>query len=103
MAERQQILHLWLSAAALDTEVKAWAFYDGTDSTDGVGGTEGPDASGSATTAGAHARFGGPARPYETGLQALRDGWMLLQTPGPITVDDLNGDLPNEFVFERRR
>jgi hypothetical protein len=27
---------------------------------------------------------------------------MLLQSPGPIHVESTNGELPAEFVFERR-
>lgn len=96
MVERQQILHLWLATAALDAEVKAWAFYDGAVDR-AAGQTDGPGPAGDAV------RFDGPERPYDTGLQALRDGWMLLQSPGPIPVGDLNGELPCEYVFERRR
>lgn len=81
MTERQQILHLWLHAAALDTAVAAWSFYDGTD-----GALPEPD--------------GDP--PYPNGTAALRDGWMLIQAPGPIDVASTNGELPAEFVFERR-
>lgn len=85
MGERQQILHLWLAAAALDTEVVAWAFYDGTDR-------------------GQQAPTDRPPteRPYHTGVEALRDGWMLLQAPGPVEVTSTSGELPGEFVFERR-
>ena len=81
---RQQILHLWLHAAALDTKVAAWAFYDGTD--------------------GGHAPSAAPLPddepPYETGVDALRDGWMLLQAPGPLGTTS-NAELGIEFVFER--
>lgn len=81
MAERQQVLHLWLRAAALDTAVVAWSFYDGA-----AGARPLPDAD----------------PPYATGVDALSDGWMVLQTPGPIGIDSTNGELPAEFVFERR-
>ena len=79
MAERQQILHLWLAAAALDTEVTAWAFYDG------AGGPRPSPAE----------------RPYRTGVEAMADGWLLLQAPGPIDPAATNGELSCEFVFER--
>lgn len=81
MTQRQQILHLWLQVAALDARVAGWAFYDGTDGAQPL-----PDRE----------------PPYATGVAALRDGWMLLQAPGPIGPDDTNGALTAEFVFERR-
>ena len=81
MSERQQILHLWLHAAALDTAVAAWSFYDGTD-----GALELPVTD----------------PPYATGVDALLDGWMLFQAPGPIDVAATNGELSAEFIFERR-
>lgn len=81
MAERQQVLHLWLKAAALDAEVTAWAFFDGT----------------------AGAEWAEPDQaPYRTGVDALADGWFLFQTPAPIDPAATNGELSCEFVFERR-
>ena len=86
MSERQQVLYLWADGSALDSRVVGWAFYDGTDGA----GPPLPD---------------GEA-PYETGVDALRDGWMLLQssqliapTPG---MEHVNTYLEHEFVFERR-
>ncbi len=81
MGERQQVLHLWLHAAALDTGVAAWSFYDGTD-----GALPIPDSD----------------PPYRNGTEALSDGWMLIQAPGRIDVATTNGELPAEFIFERR-
>ena len=81
MSARQQILHLWLHAAALDTRVAAWSFYDGSADGPSLPETE---------------------PPYATGVAALQDGWMLLQAPGAIDVDSMNGELTCEFVFERR-
>ena len=63
MSQRQQVLYLWASGSALDSPAVGWAFHDGTDGT-GPGLPE-------------------PARgevPYATGVDALRDGWMLLQS-----------------------
>ena len=84
--ERQQILYLWTSESALDTEVVAWAFHDG--------------------TKGAGAGLPDAEPPYASGLAALEDGWMLLQTPhvaAPVPGRDLEvGYLQYEFVFERR-
>lgn len=84
MAERQQILHLWLASAALDTNVVAWAFHDG------AGGV------------GADHPIPPTDPPYRTGVDALVDGWFLLQAPGPLGLATTNGELPCEFVFERR-
>ncbi|MEZ5228985.1 MAG: hypothetical protein R2710_20670 [Acidimicrobiales bacterium] len=79
--DRQQVLQLWLSAAALDTTVIGWAFYDGTD-----GEAPGlPD----------------ERPPYATGVDALRDGWSLLQAPGPIDADRVLAEAGTEFVFTR--
>ncbi len=86
MTQRQQILYLWLSEGALDTETVAWAFHDGT------GGR------------GAGIPAGKP--PYETGVSALEDGWCMLQSPAPYALhpglEHETSYLPNEFVFERR-
>lgn len=83
--ERQQVLQLWLAAAALDTSVVAWAFYDGSADTEGISAAPLPD----------------DDPPYRTGVSALRDGWMLLQAPGPLPVDRTDGDLGVEFIFQR--
>ncbi len=81
MSARQQVLHLWLAAAALDTPVTAWAFYDGADDpTRGL-----PE--------------GRP--PYPTGVAALRDGWFLLQAPGPLDPRNELAETGCEFVFVR--
>ena len=86
MASRQQVLYLWLAEGALDTETVAWAFHDGSDGQ----GPQLPDAE----------------PPYQTGLDALREGWFLVQSPAPYalrsgTEHDV-GYLANEFVFERK-
>jgi hypothetical protein len=86
MTQRQQILYLWANGSALDSGTVGWAFHDGAT---GAGPTL-PDAT----------------PPYATGVDALRDGWMLLQSsqlaaPLPGT-EHLNDYLEYEFVFERR-
>ena len=86
MSERQQVLYLWGSGSALDSTTVGWSFHDGTDGA-GPGLPEGE-------------------MPYETGVDALRDGWMLIQSaqlvpPAPDT-EHLNAYLEYEFVFERR-
>ena len=57
---RQKVMVLYLKSSALDTPVVSWAFYDGT---------------------GEKRHMAGDADepPYATGLDALRDGWRLLQ------------------------
>jgi len=86
MTERQQILYLWSNGSALDSGTVGWAFHDGT----GGDGPTIPDAT----------------PPYASGVAALCDGWMLLQSSqltAPIPGDEhLNSYLDYEFVFERR-
>ena len=84
--QRQQILYLWATGSSLDSGTVGWAFHDGTDG-------EGP---------------GIPDRspPYPSGVEALRDGWMLLQSspllPPSPGEEHQNHYLEYEFVFERR-
>ena len=86
MSQRQQVLYLWASGSSLDSSTVGWAFHDGTDG-EGPGLPDGD-------------------LPYATGVHALQDGWMLLQSaqliaPVPGT-EHLNAYLDYEFVFERR-
>lgn len=78
---RQQVLQLWLVAAALDTPTVGWAFFDGTAGR----GPALPDAQ----------------PPYRDGVEALEDGWMLLQAPGPIEAERVLAETGSEFVFTR--
>jgi hypothetical protein len=87
---RQQVLSLWMAGSALDENVIGWAFHDGTNGA----GPALPDPQ----------QAGGP--PYLTGLSALQDGWMLLQSaqlipPAPGQEHE-NSYLEYEFIFERR-
>lgn len=86
MSSRQQVLYVWANGSSLDSHVIGWAFHDGTNGA----GTPLPD--------------GKP--PYATGVDALCDGWMLLQSaqliPPPAGSEHLNDYLEYEFVFERR-
>jgi len=59
---RQKVLTLYLHTSALDSGVLGWSIYDGT----------GVDA---------HTTGDSDEPPYETGLDALRDGWRLIQQP----------------------
>ena len=86
MAQRQQVLYLWLAEGALDTKAVGWAFHDG--------------------AAGKGPALPETEPPYETGLAALEDGWFLLQSPAPYTLhpgaEHATSYLPNEFIFERK-
>jgi hypothetical protein len=84
---RQQVLVLYLATSALDTPVVGWSFYDGAAS--------GP-------TPPVEDR---PTPPYATGVDALRDGWRLIQMsslvpPDPDTERQVSY-LKHEFVFEK--
>lgn len=90
MRTRQQVLYLWLHGSSLDENVIGWAFHDGTDGT----GPQLPEPD----------QAGQP--PYATGVRALHDGWMMLQSPqlAPPAPgqEHVNAYLEYEFVFERR-
>ncbi len=83
---RQKVLVLYLATSALDSPVVAWATYDGT---------------------GAASHMSGDADmpPYKTGLDALKDGWRLIQA-SPL-INHVSGDeyrtgyLKYEFFFEQ--
>ena len=87
MRTRQQVLFLYLATSAMDTAVIAWSSYDGA--------SEGPTPPVESE----------PTPPYATGVDALRDGWRLIQAspmrralPGHERDVDF---LLHEFIFER--
>lgn len=86
MAIRQQLLVLYLTSSALDTEVVGWSQYDGTGQQNHYAGDE-------------------QTPPYRTGLEALRDGWRLIQA-NPL-LPHISGNefqtayLKYEFFFEK--
>ena len=83
---RQQVLVLYLANSALDSPVRAWAVYDGTGQREHMSGDS-------------------DEPPYASGLEALKDGWRLIQA-SPL-VDHVSGDefrtgyLKYEFFFEK--
>lgn len=83
---RQKVMVLYLGSSALDTKVIAWAFYDGTGQQRHMSGDS-------------------DEPPYRTGLDALLDGWRLIQA-SPL-VSHVSGDefktdyLKYEFFFEK--
>jgi len=83
---RQQVLVLYLATSGLDAKVVGWSNYDGT-------GAEHPTTGDSDDP------------PYATGVDALRDGWRLIQAsqllpPAPGHEYDVSF-LKHEFFFER--
>ncbi|WP_232820192.1 hypothetical protein [Brachybacterium sp. YJGR34] len=83
---RQQVLILYLGTSALDSAVIGWSRYDGTGrSRPTMGDSDEP--------------------PYPTGLDALQDGWRLLQMsqllPHQRGHEYDVSYLPYEFLFER--
>ena len=58
---RQRVLVLYLATSALDTPVVGWPLYDG------------------AVTGPTPPVEDRPSPPYATGVDALRDGWRLIQ------------------------
>jgi hypothetical protein len=84
MSARQQVLMMWLGSSSLDSRVLAWSFFDGT-------AGKGPQPTADP--------------PYGTGVDALRDGWRLLQMSPliqPIPGHERDTSfLKHEFVFER--
>ena len=86
MTKRQQVMVLYLDNSALDARVVAWALYDGTGRERHMAGDAGEP-------------------PYQSGLDALKDGWRLIQA-SPL-VDHGPGEefrtgyLRYEFFFEK--
>ena len=84
---KQQILLLYLGGSDLGSGVIGWTLYDGT-------GRYNYDNNESDEPI------------YETGLDALRAGWQILQWPALKNPNPVDGNessfLPFEFVFERK-
>lgn len=83
---RQKILILYLANSALDSEVRAWTRYDGT-------GKEWPTTGDS------------DSPPYGTGLEALLDGWRVIQFPLLIPpapgTEYSTSFMRFEYIFEK--
>jgi hypothetical protein len=83
---RQKVLVLYLANSALDSGVKGWSMYDGT-------GKE-------------HHTTGDSDRPpYRSGLDALKDGWRVIQFPQLIppypNMEYTTSFQMYEFIFEQ--
>ena len=83
---RQKVLVLYLANSALDSRVVGWAQWDGTGKTDPIPGDRDDP-------------------PYETGLEALVDGWRLIQMspllPHAPGAEFTTSYLKYEFLFEQ--
>ena len=86
MATRQQVLILYLMNSSLDSAVVGWSQFDGTGKRDHMAGDESEP-------------------PYQTGLDALKDGWRLFQfsqlLPEAKGQEFRTSYLKYEFAFER--
>ena len=87
---RQQILILHLALPNLESDTIAWALYDGTTAPGTL-----PMQSGDSYEV-----------PYPSVLDAMRDGWNVLQLPALPTYvsghEHESGHLPYEYVLERK-
>jgi hypothetical protein len=83
---RQKILILYLADSALDSPIRGWTIYDGT-------GRE------------AHTTGDSDTPPYQTGLDALRDGWRAIQFPQLIPpypgMEYTTSFQQYEYIFEK--
>lgn len=86
MPKRQKVMVLYLANSALDSAVKGWTVYDGTGKTRPTTGDS-------------------DTPPYETGLDALLDGWRVIQFPQLIppypTLEYTTSFQMFEFIFEQ--
>ena len=83
---RQKVLVAWLGDSSLDSPIVAWSLWDGTGERDTMAGDT-------------------DKAPYRTGLDALRDGWRLIQMspllPHYPGTETQTAYLKYEFVFEQ--
>jgi hypothetical protein len=83
---RQKILILYLANSALDSPVISWSIYDGT-------GRE------------EHTTGDSSQPPYATGVDAMKEGWRVIQFPQLIPsypgLEYTTSFHQNEFIFEK--
>ena len=83
---RQKVLVLYLANSALDSGVKGWSIYDGTGQTHPTTGDS-------------------DVPPYRTGLEALLDGWRVVQFPQLLppypNMEYTTSFQMYEFIFEQ--
>ena len=82
--QRQQVLMVWTADSNLSSPIVAWTFHDGNDADADV-----------------------EELPYRRGVDALADGWRLIQasplTTRPSGDEHQHGVLEFEWIFERIR
>ncbi len=92
--QRQKVLVLYLATSALDSSVKGWSMYDGTGKSIFTTGDAIGEGDGSVNKA-----------PYSTGLEALSDGWRVIQFPQLIPPypgeEYTTSFMKYEFIFEK--
>ena len=83
---RQKVLVLYLSNSALDSRDKGWSLYDGTGQSNPTTGDS-------------------DAPPYDSGVDALKDGWRVIQFPQLIppypNMEYTTSFQMYEFIFEK--
>jgi hypothetical protein len=83
---RQQVMVLYLGDSALDSPVVGWSLYDGSGAREHMAGDS-------------------DTPPYRSGLDALRDGWRLIQAsqliPHAPGAEFRTDYLKYEFFFEK--
>ena len=83
---RQKVLVLYLANSALDSRVKGWSMYDGSGQSNPTTGDS-------------------DVPPYRTGVEALQDGWRVIQFPQLIppypNMEYTTSFQMYEFVFEQ--
>ncbi len=83
---RQQVLMLYTRSSALDSEVVAWAIYDGTGAVTHYAGDQ-------------------DVAPYSTGVDAMQAGWRVLQVsqlnPPHPGAEYQTSYLPFEVMLEK--
>lgn len=88
--KRQQILILNLASPDLDSQTVAWALYDAAAPKEQLQMQSGDQ----------------DEPPYRSVLDAMRDGWFVMQVPPLPTFahgrETEGGHLPYEFVLERK-
>jgi len=93
--QRQKVLVLYLASSALDSNVKGWSIYDGTGKHRYTTGDAVGDGTGSSDL----------EAPYATGLDALLDGWRVIQFPQLIPPypgeEYTTSFMKYEFIFEK--
>ena len=83
---RQKVLVLYVANSALDSGVKGWSIYDGTGQSHPTTGDS-------------------DVPPYRTGLEALLDGWRVVQFPQLLppypNMEYTTSFQMYEFIFEQ--